>query len=158
MLTESMEDYLETIYRLAGENGSVRSVEIAAVLGVRAPSVTRMLRRLAGEGYVEHEKYRRRVSLTAAGLGYGRFLAWRDRALGDFLDLLGADADVKRQVEGIEHYITPATMSILRTLTAYFRSDPGALAEINRLRRQGSYPEGEELGALCAWSHKHAMN
>ncbi|MGE5527749.1 MAG: transcriptional regulator MntR, partial [Patescibacteria group bacterium] len=133
MLTESMEDYLETIHRLMEEKGYVRAVDISEALGVQSSSVTRMIQKLNEEGFIEYEKYRN-IALTSVGAKYGRFLVWRDRTLKEFLRLLGAEVGVKDQVEGIEHYITPATMSLIRNLIAYFAEYAEALADLLRGR------------------------
>jgi Mn-dependent DtxR family transcriptional regulator len=119
MLTESMEDYLEMIYRLTQAKGYVRAVDLAEQLKVQASSVTRMVQKLHEADFVYYEKYRN-IGLTPSGEHYGRFLIWRDRVLKDFLRLLDADLGIEEQVEGMEHYITPTTMSLIRNLIAFF--------------------------------------
>ncbi|MGE5528925.1 MAG: hypothetical protein ACM3X6_07270, partial [Patescibacteria group bacterium] len=61
----------------------------------------------------------------------------------------------KDQVEGIEHYITPATMSLIRNLIAYFAEYAEALADLLRGRKNEAYPDGEDLTELRAWVFKH---
>src|SRR5688572_27423615 len=54
----SVEDYLKAIYHLS-EGGEVASTNaIAQRLGLAAPSVTGMVKRLAEQGLVRHEPYR----------------------------------------------------------------------------------------------------
>ena len=156
MLTESMEDYLETVYRLAAEKGYVRAVDISESLGIQASSVTRMIQRLHGSGFLRYEKYRN-ISLTPMGEAYGRFLVWRDRTLEQFLRYLSAEAGIKDQVEGIEHYITPVTMRLIRNLNAFLASHPQAMADIQGLKQYQAYPDGEVLAELRAWSFKHSL-
>lgn len=55
ILTESMEDYMETIYRLSEEKGYVRAVDISESLNVQASSVTRMIQKLDEAGFVKYE-------------------------------------------------------------------------------------------------------
>ena len=64
-ITPAMQDYLKAVYRL-GERGSVATQELADELGVAAPSVTNMAKRLHELGLLHHVPYQG-VSLTAAG-------------------------------------------------------------------------------------------
>ena len=52
-----MEDYLESISILAQEEKVVRVTQISKALGVKKPSVTSALKKLAKEELVEHERY-----------------------------------------------------------------------------------------------------
>lgn len=154
MLTESMEDYLEMIYYLIETKGYVRVVDLAEALRVRPSSVTRMIQKLSGKGFVSYKKYRN-IALTARGTALGRFLVWRDKTLDDFLTLLKAPVGVKEQVEGIEHYITPPTMCLIRNLILYFAANPERLQELEALCQVRRYPDGELLEELRAWLFKH---
>lgn len=155
MLTESMEDYLEIIYRLVKEKGYVRAVDIAESLGVQSSSVTRMIQKLDEAGFISYEKYRN-IALTPLGEKYGRFLTWRHTTLEDFFTLLNAQNGVAEQVEGIEHYITPPTMSLIRNLITYFKNSPNALRALHNLQHVKSYPDDEDLKALRAWEFRHS--
>ena len=63
---ESAEDYLETILMFCEENGSARSVDIAAHLGVTKPSVSFAMKRLRENGYI-HMGDDNRITLTQMG-------------------------------------------------------------------------------------------
>lgn len=153
VLTESMEDYLEAIYRLDLEKGYVRLRELAQVLQVQPPSVTRMVRKLDEGGFVHYRKYRQ-ILLTDRGREIGRFLVWRDQLLLQFLYLVSGERDVKSQVEGIEHYITPKTMIWIKKLVTFLRTNPEYVTELQRARA-GDYPEGIDLKELRAWNFRH---
>lgn len=154
MLTESMEDYLEAVFRLSETKGYVRAVDISEFLSVQSSSVTRMIQKLDEAGFVKYERYRN-ISLTPLGERYGRFLVWRDETLKQFLQMLRADAGVDEQVEGIEHYITPNTMSLISNLLSFFVSSPERLAELRSIRESTDYPLGEDLCQLRAWEFHH---
>src|ERR1700685_3708597 len=64
---ESTEEYLEAIYRLEREGPGVTTSGLATELGVAPASVSGMLKKLAGDGYVEHE-VRGDIKLTRKGL------------------------------------------------------------------------------------------
>ncbi|HHV63029.1 MAG TPA: transcriptional regulator MntR [Firmicutes bacterium] len=162
MLTESMEDYLEMIYRMIRERGSLRMVELAEALDVQPSSITRMIQKIDEAGLVRYEKYRN-IVLTHRGEEIGRFLVWRDRMLKAFLRALGAarGVDVDGQVEGIEHYITPATMCLIRNLVDYLHDNPERALELRVMASGGGslkYPDGIELAELRAWNYRHVRD
>lgn len=104
MLTSTMEDYVETIYRLQTRHGYACVTNIAGHLGVKPPSVTRMLGKLARKNLVIYEKYRG-VVLTGEGVELGRFLLERHLLLNRLLDVIGLQDASEKVVEGIEHFI-----------------------------------------------------
>ena len=52
---ESAEDYLEAIYMLGLEKGSVRSIDIANSLGYSKPSVSVAMKQLEENGYIRRD-------------------------------------------------------------------------------------------------------
>lgn len=66
MATQNSEDYLRSIYKLQHGDEAVATSRIAAALGIRPPSVTDMVQRLAHDGLVQYQRYNG-VRLTAAG-------------------------------------------------------------------------------------------
>lgn len=83
-VTEQMEEYLETIYRLEEAGEVARTGEVARQLGVAPPSVTDMLQRLERAGLVVYEPYRG-VNLTERGRAVGRAVLGRHRVMQAFL-------------------------------------------------------------------------
>jgi DtxR family Mn-dependent transcriptional regulator len=65
-LSAAMEDYLKAIFLLGDEGEAVTTVALAGRLGVAAPSVTNMVKRLHDIGLVIHSPYRG-IELTPAG-------------------------------------------------------------------------------------------
>lgn len=63
---ESMEMYLETVYVLENSNGHARGVDIAKRLSVSKPSVTKAIKYLKSQGFVNKEKYGT-ITLTEKG-------------------------------------------------------------------------------------------
>ena len=66
LISQSSEDYLETIYVIQKEKGSVRIKNIANDLQVSLPSVTIAIKKLSTQDLVLYEKYGL-VKLTSAG-------------------------------------------------------------------------------------------
>ena len=154
MLTESMEDYLEMFYRIVEKQGYIRSVDLSNAIQVKPSSVTRMIQKLNEAEFINYEKYRN-ISMTEKGLRYGRFLVWRDETLKEFLRLFKSEIGINEQVEGIEHYITPPTMGIIRNLIAYFAIRQEYLDELESQKNKDSYPGNEDLSKLRAWLFRH---
>lgn len=144
----SMEDYLERIYGLVREKGYARVVDIAGLLEVQSPSVTRMVQKLAKEGFLKYEKYRG-IVLTPLGETLGKSMKRRHKSLEEFLRIIGV-TDAKtiwKDVEGIEHHVSPATMDAIRTLVQFFEESPTAhrdLVAFRRRARERSGPAGDE--------------
>lgn len=125
------EDYLEKIEQLISRKGYARVVDIAAELKISQASVTAMVQRLDGEGFVKYEKYRGMV-LTSTGLEVARRIAHRHQLLTEFLRVIGV-ADEKviyDDVEGMEHHISPATFQAIETLTRYLEKNPAVMTKI----------------------------
>lgn len=126
----AVEDYLERIGELIRDKGYARVADIARALDVREASVTNMVRRLDAEGLLKYEKYRGLI-LTGAGERLARNVSRRHAQLEDFLSLLGLPPEVvHRDVEGLEHHVSPATLRALERLTARLRARPDLLAEL----------------------------
>src|SRR3954466_8146716 len=109
----AMEDYLERILELINTKGYARVVDIAQGLKISQASVTNMVQRLDAEGLLKYEKYRGLV-LTTAGETLARNIMRRHHLLSDFLRMLGVDESViYRDVEGMEHHISPQTLNAI---------------------------------------------
>ncbi len=65
-LTGPVEDYLKVIYEIERRAGAAATNDIAHRLAVAPASVSGMVRRLADQGLLEHERYKG-VRLTSAG-------------------------------------------------------------------------------------------
>ena len=96
-LTMASEDYLESVYRIMVEQDAfetgIRSVDVAEQLGVSKASVNKAITTLKEHGMVEQTRYGR-VTLTDAGLEYGKDVWHRHRTLRLFLtEQLGVDEE-----------------------------------------------------------------
>jgi DtxR family transcriptional regulator, Mn-dependent transcriptional regulator len=89
MPTPTLEEYLETIYKL-GLEGPVRPTQIAEAIGVSGPTVTATLKRLMSRGLVTREGTD--VVLTAEGVERSVDIVRKHRIAERFLvDTLGFD-------------------------------------------------------------------
>ena len=56
-ISDRVEDYLEVISELVDMKGYAATLDISRYMNVSAPSVTKMLKKLDAEGFLEYEKY-----------------------------------------------------------------------------------------------------
>jgi DtxR family Mn-dependent transcriptional regulator len=84
-LSANMEDYLEVIYRLSESTGFSRVSTIAEVVGVKKPSVSKAIRRLAREGLVTHTPYGG-AAVTPRGMQVAQAQVRSHRAIIRFLE------------------------------------------------------------------------
>ena len=111
---ESAEDYLETILMFCEENGSARSVDIAAHLGVTKPSVSFAMKRLRENGYI-HMGDDNRITLTQMGEDIARRILERHRVLTDFLMNIGVSEETARaDACKIEHDLSEETFAAIQ--------------------------------------------
>jgi DtxR family Mn-dependent transcriptional regulator len=107
MPSPSVENYLEALYDLSMEGEPIRTTKIAASLGLSPASVTEMVQRLAGEGYLEYKRYHG-VRLTPKGIAMATDVLRRRRLLEVFLlNVLGLDLDLaQEEAHRMEHAIS----------------------------------------------------
>jgi Mn-dependent DtxR family transcriptional regulator len=134
--SQSAEDYLERIHELIEEKGYARVVDIASSLQVKQASVTNMVQKLGELGYLNYEKYRGLI-LTEKGRAVATGIQKRHETLSRFFSLFGLDAETQRRdIEGIEHYLSPETVEILADLAAFFEADPERLQDFLQSRKK----------------------
>jgi DtxR family Mn-dependent transcriptional regulator len=105
--TTTVEDYLKTIFRLSTHGESASTSTLAERLGVAAPSVSAMLKRLEGGDLVAHTG-RGQVVLTEHGRGHAQRIVRRHRLLETFLARFLAVPwdEVHAEAEVLEHALS----------------------------------------------------
>jgi DtxR family Mn-dependent transcriptional regulator len=123
-ITPAMQDYLKAVFRL-GEQGPVSTQQLADELGVAAPSVTNMAKRLHELGLLNHEPYRG-VSLTPAGRQAALDVVRRHRLLETYLaEAVGLGWDeVHDEAERLEHHLSDRLEARLDSLLGFPATDP----------------------------------
>lgn len=106
--SQAVQDYLKAIHRLGGGDHVVEPFEIAKALGVKAPSVTGMLKRLAEAGWIVYTP-KEGAKLSETGLAEALRVIRRHRLVELFLTrVLGLDwSEVDVEAEALEHAISP---------------------------------------------------
>lgn len=107
MLSPSVEDYIKAIYKTHAENGNVATQELAHRLGVSAPAVSKMLRRLVELRLISHTPYQV-VKLTRAGEKMALEIIRHHRLIELYLvEAMGFSWDsVHDEAERLEHHIS----------------------------------------------------
>lgn len=124
------DDYLEQILHLIEEKGYARPIDVSQKLGVSQASVTNMLKKLDAEGLVKHVKYRG-TTLTENGLNIAKAIIDRHNTLTRFLQLFDINEDtIYRDVEGMEHHVSRATLEAIRSVADHLQNHPETLAKI----------------------------
>jgi DtxR family transcriptional regulator, Mn-dependent transcriptional regulator len=103
-LTAPVEDYLKAIYDITQGGDAATTNALAERLALAPASVSGMIRRLATQGLLEHERYRG-ARLTAAGRSAALRTLRRHRVLESYLaTVLGVPwDDVHAEAERLEH-------------------------------------------------------
>jgi DtxR family Mn-dependent transcriptional regulator len=124
-ITAAMEDYLKVIYRLSEDGHRPTTQAIAERLGVAAPSVTGMLKRLAELKLVEHERYRL-AQLTPTGRKVALEIVRHHRLLELYLaEALGYSWDeVHDEAERLEHTISEEFEARIDAALGFPTTDP----------------------------------
>ena len=115
LITASMEDYLEMIYRIYSNGEAVRIGILAESLNVKPSSATKMVGNLKKHGLVLSEKYGY-IKLTDTGRELGKYLVFRHDTLHRFLCYINQSDNELEQVEKIEHFINAETINNIMKL------------------------------------------
>lgn len=114
------------------DKGYATTTDISTALKVKPPTVSVMIGKLAGKGYLEHTPYRG-IRLTPAGEKLAKSVIRRHRVIEEFLTMLGVDEETAfMDTEGIEHHVHPATVRKLEKLADYLKSNPSALGAVRK--------------------------
>ncbi len=127
-----MEDYLEVISELVELKGYAIPTDISNYMNVSTASVTKMLRRLDKDGYIEYTKYRG-LKLNPTGKKLANEIRQKHSDLLEFFEMIGVNSSIANQdVEGMEHHLNPKTMKQLRKFMTFLKSNPDLVALFNQ--------------------------
>ena len=123
--SQSVEDFLKTIYNLQRETGRVSTNALADALDISAPAVTDMAQRLVEEGTVDYLKYRG-VRLTDQGEQVALKMLRRHRLIEAYLvqDLGYELHEVHDEAEALEHTVSDRFVEAISRKMGDPRFDP----------------------------------
>ena len=135
LLTASMEDYLEMIYRLSLNTGFTRIHELSDALNVQPPSATKMVQKLSELNLLKYKKYGVLV-LEEDGKKLGEKLLNRHNIIESFLRILDvSDSDVLEETEKIEHTISNQTTKCFEDFVQFIKEKPEIVADFKTYRK-----------------------
>ncbi len=148
-LTQSLEDYLETIYKLNETGKPVRCSFIADLLQVKRPSVTSALRSLEEKGYVVYQPYVP-IVLTELGTKEAKRVIRRHKAMEIFLErVLGVDVkSSKEEACRLEHAMSDEVTTRLVEFVEFIDSCPRVGASL--FRRSDYHCRDKNNDQYCA--------
>ena len=112
-IQKSSEDYLEAMLMMLEKHGYIRSIDIAAQLGVTKPSVTYATKRLRENGYITMGSDGL-IALADSGMEIAKKIYERHRMLTEFLIRLGVDEETARKDAcRMEHDISEQTFDAI---------------------------------------------
>jgi len=125
MHTESTEMYLITVYRLTRQSPHASTKDVAAMLGVSAPSASERIKRLTAQGYLNHE-WREGTTLTAEGERIALNILRKHRLVETFLVNLAGYAldEIHEEACQMEHAISDRLADRLEAMLGYPKLDP----------------------------------
>lgn len=113
-LQESGEMYLETIYVLGKANAHVRSIDISEHMGYSKPSVSRAVRLLKENGYIEMDEDGF-ILLTDSGKAVAEKIFERHTVISGMLIRLGVDPETAADDAcKIEHAISDTSFQAIK--------------------------------------------
>ena len=95
-IMKSAEDYLEAMLMMQEKHGYIRSIDIAAELGVTKPSVSYATKRLREAGYISMAEDGH-ITLNPSGLEIAERIYERHKVLTRLLTAIGVDPVVARE-------------------------------------------------------------
>ena len=112
-ILKSSEDYLETMLMLQEQRGYIRSIDVAAHLGVTKPSVSYATKRLRENGYITMDPDGL-ITLTESGMAIAASMLNRHQTLTNFLIALGVDRETaEADACKMEHDISQQTFDAI---------------------------------------------
>ena len=121
-LSSTLEDYLETIYRIEREKRVARPRDICEAQSVAASTVTAALQSLADKGLINYKPYEL-ITLTGEGKARAEGLVIRHRIIRDFLqNILDLNPDrADATACGMEHAVDPEALERFICFLAFMR-------------------------------------
>jgi DtxR family Mn-dependent transcriptional regulator len=160
-VTPAEQEYLETLLQLFEADQPLTAANLSRALGLSAPTVHEMVKRLETDALIERDE-RKRISFTADGLAVAREAASRHRLVERFLtDVLHIPwHEVHEEAEKIDQAMSPTVAARMREAIGTATTCPHGhpIAAGNRVHcgtRLTDVPVGERVTVL-RFENEHA--
>jgi DtxR family Mn-dependent transcriptional regulator len=126
-LSQSLEEYLESIYIISKKKKTVRVKDVVKDMQVKSASVIGALKKLTKLGYIEHEHYGY-IELTRMGEAEANKIYAKHKVLFKFLaQVLGVTEETaERDACSLEHHISNETLKKLIEWIHHMETNPHA--------------------------------
>ena len=112
-IQKAAEDYLEAMLMIKEAKGYVRSIDVAAQLGVTKPSVTYTTKRLKERGYITMNE-ENLITITDKGMEIANDIYYRHKMLTQFFMRLGVSEETAMDDAcKVEHDLSKETFEAL---------------------------------------------
>lgn len=142
-LSQSVEDYLETMYCLDKDKGEIKVKDISQALNVKPPSVVEAVQKMSQMGLVSYQRYRE-IKLTPQGQQVAEAIMERHAVLEDFLNLLGVGVEIAvEDACAMEHVLSKSTICNLKSFAEFMEVYPYAkefLEAFHHYQQHGELP------------------
>ena len=130
MVSQNIEEYLETVYRFKEKGERATTTKIAKELKVSPASVSEMLQKLSNRGYLRYEPYKG-VILTKKGMRIGEKILRKHRLMHKFLTSLGFPKNkVHEEACKLEHVVSEELENIIKSKVEPAKHKKGILSLI----------------------------
>ncbi len=125
MASQTEENYLKSLYTLAGKKGEASISELSSLLNVSMPTVNSMVKNLKKQGLVNYEKYNP-ISLTEKGKKEATFILRKHRLTEMYLvNKMGFGwEEVHEIAEQLEHIHSQVLFDRIDELLGFPKIDP----------------------------------
>ena len=114
-ILKSSEDYLEAMLVLSERHGYIRSIDIAAELGVTKPSVSYAVKRLRENGYISMDPDGI-ITLNESGMEIASRVYGRHKTLSKLFVLMGVTPEVASEDAcKVEHDLSEETFRCIQS-------------------------------------------
>lgn len=135
LLSASMEDYLEMIYRLSKDTGFTRINELAEALNIHPPSATRMVQKLGMLNLIQYERYGV-ILLRAEGKRLGELLLNRHNTIESFFRLFELNEEkILTEAEKVEHTLSDETVKCFERYISFVKENPDVLKRLHEFKK-----------------------
>lgn len=148
MPTQTKENYLKTIYTLSQGDPEVSLTQIAKEMEVSTPTVNNMIKKLAGRGWINYQKYKP-IQLTEEGSLEGALIVRKHRLTEMFLvQIMGFGwEEVHDIAEEMEHLESPVFFERMDLILGNPTIDPhgSPIPDKDGILNRKVYPKLSEL-------------
>lgn len=125
MNSQTKENYLKALYKLADENGSVNLSDLSTALDVSIPSVNNMVKKLHTQGLLTYQKYKP-LTMSEEGMKKAASIIRKHRLTEMYLvEKMGISWDSVHDIaEQVEHIKSELFFDKMDELLGYQKFDP----------------------------------